>query len=102
MSANKTTKLTEAQVRHIAKLAKLSLREEEVSKFQDQLSSTIGYVKKLEEVNTSNIDTPAQLTGLKNIFRDDETTPSLSQEETLKNAKATYKGYFKIKAIFEE
>ena len=94
------TNLTKDEVLHIAKLANLTLTEEEVSVFTKQLSETLDYVEKLKEIKTENIDPTFQTTGLKNVTRDDVIEPSLTQEEALKNAKATYKGYFKTKSIF--
>ncbi|MBI3093229.1 MAG: Asp-tRNA(Asn)/Glu-tRNA(Gln) amidotransferase subunit GatC [Candidatus Levybacteria bacterium] len=89
-------------VSHIAKLANLSLKEEEKEKFEKQLSSILDYVKKLEEVDTSKVEPTPQVTGLENITREDQTTPSLSQEEALSNAKNKHNGFFKVKTILEK
>ena len=86
-------------VPHVAKLANLSISKEEQKKFESQLSSILQYVNKLKEVDTKNVETTSQVTGLENVTREDKTTPSLSQEEVLKNAKATHNGFFKVKAI---
>ena len=93
-------KLTKEEVLHIAKLANLTLSEEEVKVFGEQLSETLEYVVKLKELKTENVPPTFQTTGLKNVTRNDEIKPSLTQDEALKNAKSTYKGYFKTKAIF--
>lgn len=95
-------KLTLDQVKHVAKLANLPLSEDEVKKFEVQLSETLDYVNKLEEIDTKNIEPTSQVTGLENVTREDIVLPSLSQGEALKNAKSTYKGYIKVKAILEE
>lgn len=89
-------------VSHIAKLANLSLKEEEKEKFEKQLSSILDYVKKLEEVDTSKVEPTPQVTGLENITREDQTIPSLSQEEALSNAKNKHNGFFKVKTILEK
>lgn len=89
-------------VSHIAKLANLSLSEQEKKKFEKQLSETIAYIDKLGEINTKDIQPTSQVTGLKNITREDEVTPSLSQEDVLKNAKSTHNGFFKVTAILED
>lgn len=93
------TKLSRSEVLHIAKLASLGLNEEEQEHFSVQLSETLDYVERLKKLKTKNTKPTFQTTGLKNIAREDEVKPSLSQEQALKNAKSTYKGYFKIKAI---
>ena len=89
-------------VLHIAKLANLSLNKEEIKKYEEQLSSILSYIDKLKEVDTKNIQETSQTTGLENITSEDETSPSLSQEEALSNTKNKYNGLFKVKAILEE
>lgn len=93
--------LSKEEVEHIAKLANLSLSEEEKDKFASQLTEILNYVEKISSVNTNNERPLFNVLGLKNIFRDDEVRPSLLQEEALKNSRDIYKGYFKVKAIFE-
>jgi len=93
-------KLSEEEVLHIAKLANLSLTSQEVEIFSRQLSETLDYIERLKDLNTDKVSPTFQTTGLKNVTREDKTKPSLSQKEALKNAKSTYKGFFKIKAIF--
>lgn len=89
-------------VPHVAKLASLPLKKEEIEKFQKQLSSILNYIAKLNELDTKNIEPTSQVTGLENVTRDDKPSPSLSQEEALKNAKSKHNGFFKVPAIFNE
>jgi len=89
-------------VKHVALLANLKLSEKEIKKFQQQLSEILDYVDQLNKLNTKGIEPTSQVTGLENVFREDEPRPSLSQEEVLSGTKSKEKGLFKIKAIFEE
>ena len=89
-------------VGHIAKLANLPLTDSEKKKFEKQLSETLDYVKQLDEIDTKNVEPTSQVTGLENVLREDEVKPSFSQADALKNAKSTYKGFFKVKAILEQ
>lgn len=89
-------------VNKIAKLASLHLTPEEEKKFEKQLSEVLNYVEKLKEVNTTNVEPTSQVTGLENVTRNDETTPSLSQDETLSNTKSIHNGLFKVKAILQD
>lgn len=89
-------------VSHIAKLANLPLTKAEEELFSKQLSSTLSYVKQLDKVVTKDIEPTAQVTGLVNVFREDIITPGFTQEEALKNAPVQYKGFFKVKSVFEE
>ena len=61
--------LTPTQVRHIAKLARLTIRDDEVSKFTKELSAILDYIEKLKEVNTTGVEPMSQITGLKNVTR---------------------------------
>ena len=89
-------------VGHVAKLANLPLKPEEKEKFGKQLSETLSYVDKLNSINTRNVESTSQVTGLENITREDKASPSLSQEEALSNTKSQHNGLFKVKAILEE
>lgn len=87
------TKLTEEEVKHVAKLAKLTLAPGEVKKFQKQLSEILVYVGQLQAVKTGKVEPTNQVTGLENVFREDQTKTPLSQ---------IHQGYFKTKAIFDK
>ncbi|HUD09820.1 MAG TPA: Asp-tRNA(Asn)/Glu-tRNA(Gln) amidotransferase subunit GatC [Patescibacteria group bacterium] len=89
-------------VLHIAKLANLPLRKEEIKKYEEQLSAILEYIEKLKQVKTDDVPETSQTTGLENVTRDDSTTPSLTQTEALSNTKNSQKGTFKVKAIFEQ
>lgn len=88
-------------VRKVAKLANLTLTDEETQKFEHQLSSILDYFKKLNEVDTENVEETSQVTGLENVTRKDEASLSLSQDEALANTKSKYNGLFKVKAILD-
>lgn len=89
------------EVKKIAKLANLTLKTDELEKFSKQLSETLNYVKRLKKLETKGVMPVFQTTGLKNVFREDKVRLSLTQGQALKNSSSTYKGYFKIRAIFK-
>ena len=89
-------------VKKVAKLANLSLKENEEEKFEKQLSSILDYFKKLEEIDTSGVEPTSQVTGLENVTREDKAQPSLDQDEVLSNTKSQHNGFFKVKGILEE
>ena len=78
--------LTRDDVLHVAKLAKLDLTNEEVARFQRQLSKIVDYISQLSEIDTSSLEPTSQTTGLENVFRKDEVTESLAIDKVLKNA----------------
>jgi aspartyl-tRNA(Asn)/glutamyl-tRNA(Gln) amidotransferase subunit C len=95
------SKLTEEEVKHVAKLARIELKEDEVEKYAEQLSSILQYVDKLNEVDTSKVKPTAQVTNLKSVLRKDEVKPSLSQEEALSTAVKKENGYFQTQAVIK-
>lgn len=78
------TKLSTDDVRHIAKLCRLNVSDEEVEKFSTELSSILRFVEKLQEVDTKQVEPTPQVTGLTNGFREDEVvTDGPSTEDML-------------------
>ena len=66
------TKLTADEVRHIAKLARLSIDDDEVEKYAGELSKILDYIDMLREVKTEDVEPTAQVTGQSNALRKDE------------------------------
>ena len=64
--------LSEKEVVHIAKLAKLDLSDEDVLKFTGQLSSVLEYIDVLNEVDTEGVEPTSQVTGLTNVTEGDD------------------------------
>lgn len=75
--------LSEKEVNHIAKLARLKLSSEEVKRFSTQLSDVLTYVEQLDEVNTGDIKETSQVTGLKNVTQEDVIDKKCDGEELL-------------------
>lgn len=75
--------LSSDQVRHIAKLARLDLSDAEVEKFAKELTSILGYVDMLGEVNTKGVEPTAQVTGLTTVLRPDELRQTSSAPDAL-------------------
>ena len=64
--------ITREEIEHVAQLARLQLSEAEKDQFTKQLSSILDYISQLNEVNTENIEPTAQVSGLLNVWREDE------------------------------
>lgn len=88
-------------VERVAQLAMLPLTDDEKKLFTPQLSSILSSVTKLDEVDTTDVEATAQVTGLVNVFREDEidATRILSQKDALKNAPESHNGFVKVKVI---
>ena len=88
---------------NLAELSNLKPTKEESDDIRNQLSEALNAMSVLNELDTKNIKPLNHPTGnTTNVLREDEVTPSLTQEEALSNAKNTHKGYFTVNAIFEE
>lgn len=87
-------------VKHVAKLANLPLSQGEEEKYSKQLTKILDYMEVLNKVDTEDVEPTSQVTGLKSVMREDETSPSLTQEEVLQNAPKKKGGYFVTKGIF--
>ena len=91
----------EVDVKYVAHLARLSLTPEEQEKLGAQLSSILGYVEKLKEVDVSGVEPTAHAFPLINVTRPDEVRPSMDHEEALRNAPAQANGLFIVPKIVE-
>jgi len=94
-------KISKDDVKHVARLARLRLTEEEKEKFGKQLNQILAYVEKLNELNIENVEPTSHVVPLTNVLRKDEVKPSLSEEEALANAPERKGKYFKVPKIIE-
>ena len=94
--------LTPEQVRHIARLARLGIEDSEVKRFAGQLSEILDYFERLRQVNTEDVPPTAHTLPLHNVFRTDDTAPSLVPEQTLANAPQRDGDLFKVRAVLDE
>ena len=95
------TKLSRAEVEHIAELAKLSLTDEEKEKFGEQLSAILEHAEVLQRLDTGAIPPTATVLPLQNVMAADKVRPSFSREDVLANAPQAENGCFKVRAILE-
>ncbi|TXT63669.1 MAG: Aspartyl/glutamyl-tRNA(Asn/Gln) amidotransferase subunit C [Promethearchaeota archaeon] len=90
-------------IEYVSKLALLDLSEEEKEKLSKQLNNILSYFKKLEDLDTVDVEpTRHPIEGLNNVFREDEPWEGLTQEEALKNAEHKKEGYFKAPRILKD
>ena len=91
----------EIDVKYVAHLARLALSPEEEQKIGAQLNHILTYIEKLNELDVSNVEPTAHAVPLVNVTRPDETRPSLSQDEALRNAPVRANGLFVVPKIIE-
>ena len=95
-------RLTPEQVKHIATLCRIGTTEEDVARFQDQLSNILEQFEKLKELDTANVPPTAQPFPVENVFRADAERPSLPVDDILRNAPQRDGDFLRIKAVLEE
>jgi aspartyl-tRNA(Asn)/glutamyl-tRNA(Gln) amidotransferase subunit C len=94
-------KLTREQVAHIAELARLSLTDQEVALYQEQLSAVLEYAERLQDLDTEAIPPTATVLPVRNVMRADESRPAMAREDILANAPETQDGCFRVQAVLE-
>ena len=94
--------LTEQQVRHVAKLSRLALSDDEVRHFGTQLSAVLGYVSKLSELNVDGVEPMAHAMDVHSVVREDVPVPGLPIELVLRNAPDSESPFFKVPKVIGE
>ena len=94
-------KITRETVDYVANLARLELTEEQSNKMIEDLDKILGYVDKLNELDTSGIEPTAHILPITNVFRDDVTQPSYAREDILANAPTKEDGCIKVPKIVD-
>lgn len=94
------SKLTRDAVLKLAQLSRLKLTGEEIERFQEELSSILTYVRILDKADVKGLEPTYQVTGLKNVMREDETKDYQAKPaDLLKGAPAVEKNQFKVKRV---
>lgn len=91
--------LTNQQVRHVAKLARLTVSDDEAKRFAEQLSDVLDYVSKLNELDVTDVEPMAHAHDITNALREDEPVPGLPVEAALANAPDAEPPFFKVPKV---
>jgi aspartyl-tRNA(Asn)/glutamyl-tRNA(Gln) amidotransferase subunit C len=100
--SERNTLLTEADVLHVARLARLELSAEEIGRMSTELSAIVGYVQKLGELDTTDVPPTAQVHVDRLPLRSDETVPSLTHDEALSESPRTAHDGFAVPGFVDE
>jgi len=95
---------TTDDVDHIAGLANIPVTEEEKKSLATGFTATLKVIDNLQIANTSGVKETHQVTYQENVLREDRVDEEkmFSQDEALRNAPKTYKGYFVVKQILDK
>lgn len=94
--------ISKDQVKHIAALARLEVSESEVESLSKDLSAVLGYVDKLNSVDTKDVEITMNTASAVNVFRDDENPDEPNAEmakRLVESAPMSEDGYVKVKSI---
>lgn len=94
-------KITTEDVRHISRLARLNITDEETEVMRGQLDSILTYVDKLGELDTKDVNPMSHVIPLQNVLREDVDKESLPREKALANAPEKSDGCYRVPKIIE-
>ena len=95
-------KIDRSTVRHVARLSRLALSDDELSLFETQLANILEHIDKLNALDTSGVEPLFHPLGLKNVFREDQLRPSTPREEALANAPARTTEAYKVPVVVDQ
>jgi aspartyl-tRNA(Asn)/glutamyl-tRNA(Gln) amidotransferase subunit C len=93
------SKIGTTEVERIAKLARIGLSPEEAAKMSVELGNIVEFVEQLASVDVAGVAPTDQVTGLEDVWREDEVKPSLPHDAVFANAPASKDGYFVVKRV---
>lgn len=89
-------------VKKIAELARLEFTENEIEELNVDLNKILGYVEKLNELDTENVEPLSHPIENNNVFREDKVQESISREKALKNAPDSSSEHFKVPKVISQ
>lgn len=89
-------------VRHVANLARLALSDEQLEQLRAQLARILGYAEQIGEVATPEVPPTSHAYALTNVWRPDESQPSLPPADVIAAAPDVEDGRFRVPRIIEE
>lgn len=93
------TTISTSDIQHLASLSSLALADDEVDGLRQDLENIIGYIDKLGELDTSGVEPTYQVTGLENVWREDEVQPGISAEKLLEMAPEKQNNQVKVPQV---
>jgi aspartyl-tRNA(Asn)/glutamyl-tRNA(Gln) amidotransferase subunit C len=86
-------------VRHVARLANLEFSDPELELLERQLDSILGYIDKLNELDTTSVEPTSHVIRMEQAMREDRTVPSLSVRQALANAPESKDDHFTVPKV---
>ena len=93
------TTISTSDIQHLASLSSLALADDEVDGLRQDLENIIGYIEQLGELDTAGVEPTYQVTGLENVWREDEVKPGISAEKLLELAPEKQNNQVKVPQV---
>ena len=93
------TTISTSDIQHLASLSSLALADDEVDGLRQDLENIICYIKQLGELDTSGVEPTYQVTGLENVWREDEVQPGIPAEKLLEMAPEKQNSQVKVPQV---
>jgi len=95
------TEIAREDVLHLARLSSLELSEDEISGLQNDIGNILGYVQQLGNLDTKGVEPTYQVTGLQNVWRDNDTVIDygVTREQLLKRAPQSADNQVKVPKV---
>lgn len=94
-------KITRETVLHVADLARLEFKEDELDKFREQLENILGYIENLNKLDTSGIEPTYHVLEISTPLRTDIVEPWLSVDQALENSPDREDDFFAVPKVLE-
>ena len=94
-------KLSSQEVEYVAHLARLEVTDKEKEKFTAQLNDILGYIDKLNELDTKGVEPMSHAIAVTNAFREDKILDSIGTENSLANAPDARSEFFRVPKVIE-
>lgn len=95
-------KVTDEMIDHLSNLARLEFSDAEKTELKQDLENMIGFVEKLKEVDTSNVEPLLHITDAFNVLREDEVHQSITKQQALLNAPQTDGNFFIVPKVIKK
>ena len=93
--------ITTDDVQHVATLARLEFREEDIEQFTHQLARILDYIGKLSELDTTDVPPTSHPLTLRNVVKADVAKSSYDRDVVLEGAPSAEEGYFEVPKVIE-
>jgi aspartyl-tRNA(Asn)/glutamyl-tRNA(Gln) amidotransferase subunit C len=94
--------ITDSLINKLANLSRLDFKDEEKQEMKTELEKMIGFIDKLNELDTSDVEPLLHMSENQNIFREDEVKGELGKEDVFKNAPVHDDNFFKVPKVIKK